>query len=167
MNYKTLSCPECGEKIEPSFLHCPHCGRKITHSTDISEDAVKDFKRKLFRENLGWFIFIGIIIVFSLCITVYQLAPLVEADLSLKNPVILYSSATLVYLICLYTFQFKKKFGRVIYFSLLLFSIAYSAFFAYMMYEPGADFINYIGPVFTILMIFSPFIIGRKNISIR
>jgi len=165
--YNKIICSMCGEEIDSSYLYCPKCGEKISKSKVNIENDINEFKETMFRENRGIFIFVGIIILLSVFIALYHTIPLILENFFIKNPVLLYLSASVVYLITLYTFQFKKKFGKAIYYSLLLFCIVYSIFFAVMMYEPNGDLLIYIAPVFTIVMIFSPFIIGRKNITIR
>jgi hypothetical protein len=188
MYNRKITCRGCGKEFETTFSFCPYCGEKSVEykdkfdkfqdkfytsqdnfdkSQDKPDDSINAFKKKMFKENRGTFIYIGIILIISLSIVAYQIIPLVLDNLSPKNPVILYLSATIVYLINLYTFQFKKNFTKVIYFLLLVFSIAYTVFFAIMMFEPKGDFMIYIGPIITIVMIFSPFIIGRKNLTIR
>jgi len=165
--YNKIICSMCGEGIDSSSLYCPKCGEKISGSKVNIENEINEYKKKMFRENRGIFIFVGIIILLSVSVALYQTVPLILENFSIKNPILLYLSSTVVYLITLYTFQFKKKFGKTIYYSLLFFCIVYSIFFAVMMYEPNGDFLMYIAPIFTIVMIFSPFIIGRKNITIR
>jgi hypothetical protein len=165
--YNKIICSMCGEEIDSSSLYCPKCGEKISGSKVNIENEINEYKKNMFREYRGIFIFVGIIILLSVSVAVYQILPFILENFSIKNPVILYLSSTVVYLTTLYTFQYKKKFGKTIYYSLLLFCIVYSIFFAVMMYEPNGDFLMYIVPIFTIVMIFSPFIIGRKNISIR
>jgi hypothetical protein len=165
--YNKIICSMCGEEIDSSSLYCPKCGEKISKSKVNIENEITEYKKKMFRENRGWFIYLGLILILSISMALYSIIPDILENLSPRNPIILYLSATIVYLIDLYTFQYKKKFNKAIYYSLLLFSISYAIFFAVMMYEPNGDFMTYIAPVFTIVMIFSPFIIGRKNISIR
>lgn len=185
---KKITCRGCGKEFDVSFSFCPYCGEVCTEyrdkfdksqdifgksqdmpdkSQDKPDDSVEAFKKKMFRENRGTFIYIGLILIISLSIAAYQIIPLVIDNPSIRNSVILYGSATIVYLINLYTFQFKKKFTKLIYFLLLIFSIAYSIFFGIFIFEPGGDFMIYFGPIITIMMIFSPFIIGRKNLTIR
>jgi len=165
--HNTLKCPKCGAVKNKSFSFCPNCGmdfneNKIKYNKDISS-----WKREFYKQNRGWFIYIGLIIIVVLSVTAYQIIPFILEDLSPKNPVILYISATIVYLINLYTFQYKKILQNFIYLILMIISIAYSIFFFVMIYNSNYGFLGLVGPLITIIMIFSPFIIGRKNITIR
>jgi predicted RNA-binding Zn-ribbon protein involved in translation (DUF1610 family) len=162
-----IICSMCGEEIESSSLYCPKCGEKISSSKVNIENEINEYKKKMFREYRGIFIFVGIIILLSVSVALYQIVPFILEDFSIKNPVLLYLSATAVYLINLYTFQYKKKLQNFVYFALLMLSITYSVFFSIMIYNPDYGFIGLVGPLITVIMIFSPFIIGRKNITIR
>jgi hypothetical protein len=167
----TKTCPDCSNKNPDTANFCLNCGydfNKYISADDINSDSYsKIFWKKTMKENRGWFIYLALILVVVFAVVAYELIPLIIENMSIKNPVILYLSATVVYLIDLYTFQFKKKFQKIIYFVLLIISVIYSVFFFILIFRPEDGFPGLIGPVLTIIMIFSPFIIGRKNLSVR
>jgi carbon starvation protein CstA len=167
----TKTCPVCHKENPGSANFCINCGHdfnKYISTEDFnSESYSKMFRKVMMKENRGWIIYIALILIVVLAITAYQLIPLILENLSMKNPVILYISATVVYLINLYTFQFKKTFQKIIYFVLLLISAIYSAIFIILIYNSEDGFLGMMGPLITIIMIFSPFIIERKNLSVR
>ena len=174
INKNTKTCPVCSKEIVSSANFCLNCGFNFNKykSVDFGEKKEKDefskvYTKQMLKENRGVFIYIALVLIVVIFAAGSQILPFVIEDFSLKNPVILYCTATIIYLIDLYTFQFKKKFQKSIYFMLLIISIAYSVFFFIMIFRPEDGFIGLIGPLLTIIMILSPFIIGRKNLSIR